>query len=523
MLPCTHVLFTLLLALMTQQSTRRRLLASLAFLVRCFFRRVEVTGLENIPKEGGGVLVSWHPNGLVDPALIVTQFPRIVVFGARHGLFQFPILGRFLRALDTVPIHRAIDRSKMSNKGRQAANATALDALAQAVAQGSYACLFPEGDSHDRPHLLTLRTGAARFYYRARQLQPTDAPPPVILPVGLHYDHKRSFRSSVLVAFHPPVEIPAELDQTPGPDVPATVQKDRATALTDVINQSLHQVVHATESWELHHQMHRARKAVRAERSHRAGAQLNKPDMEERTLGFARVWAGYYAGLESTPEVVVDMRNQLAAYDETMRDLNIEDHELDRNPRLGSPWLPVILLGQVALVFLLMPPVLLVGYVINLPPIIGLWLLTKLTAQKRKDEATIKLLFGTIAFPITWIAAWFLTVRVHTRLHELFPTIPNTPMMGAFTIVLLGIEGGLLALRYLRFAKETVRALRVRWTRSQRKTTLEHLRQERARLHDEMIALAEGVPLPGRVRADGRVVSETQSARKDATDPTTRT
>ena len=138
MLPCTHVVFTLLLALMTQQSTRRRLLASLAFLVRCFFRRVEVTGLENIPKEGGGVLVSWHPNGLVDPALIVTQFPRIVVFGARHGLFQFPILGRFLRALDTVPIHRAIDRSKMSNKGRQAANATALDALAQAVAQGSY-------------------------------------------------------------------------------------------------------------------------------------------------------------------------------------------------------------------------------------------------------------------------------------------------------------------------------------------------------------------------------------------------
>ena len=66
--------------------------AFLRLLVRCFFREVHVVGAENVPLDRGGVLVSWHPNGLVDPGLILTSFPRPVVFGARHGLFMWPLL-----------------------------------------------------------------------------------------------------------------------------------------------------------------------------------------------------------------------------------------------------------------------------------------------------------------------------------------------------------------------------------------------------------------------------------------------
>ena len=78
-------------------------------LLNLYFRRVEHTGSETVPKTGGGLLGSWHPNGLIDPGLIVTSFPRQVVFGAREGLFQWPILGRLIRALETVPIYRAQD------------------------------------------------------------------------------------------------------------------------------------------------------------------------------------------------------------------------------------------------------------------------------------------------------------------------------------------------------------------------------------------------------------------------------
>ena len=103
------------------------------FLVGLFFRRVEVSGVERVPTTGGGILIAWHPNGLVDPALIISGFPRRVVFGARHGLFAWPIVGRLMRALGTVPIFRAADAKDGNVEARREANRKSLDAMAQAV------------------------------------------------------------------------------------------------------------------------------------------------------------------------------------------------------------------------------------------------------------------------------------------------------------------------------------------------------------------------------------------------------
>ena len=79
------------------------------WLLALFFRRIEVEGVENVPTEGGGLMVAWHPNGLIDPGLIVSTFPRRVVFGARHGLFKWPGLGSLMRRLGTVPLYRSKD------------------------------------------------------------------------------------------------------------------------------------------------------------------------------------------------------------------------------------------------------------------------------------------------------------------------------------------------------------------------------------------------------------------------------
>jgi 1-acyl-sn-glycerol-3-phosphate acyltransferase len=474
-------------------------------LVRSFFRRVEVSGLEDLPDDCGGILVAWHPNGMVDPGLILASFAHQVVFGARHSVFHWPGLGALMRALGTVPIYRASDTASMDPDARRQANLGSLDALARRVAAGSFSCLFPEGRSHDAPHAVDLKTGAARFYYRARQLAAADAPRPVLIPVGLHYDAKRDFRSSALVAYHPPIELPAELDVTPAEDEPEEVGRERCRVLTAEIDRILEQTVLATESWDLHFLMHRTRKLVRAERASRAGADPGRPAMLERTLGFARVWEAYRERLRTDPDQVEALKARIEEYDEDLRALRIEDHELDRNPRLASPLLGAILLLQVAAVYLLLPPLLLVGYMVNLPVAIGLWVLTRLVANKRKDEATVKVLFGAVAFPISWIAAGGLTIWTHHRMQALFPSIPDAPLLAGLFIVALGVLGGLVALRYVRLVRETARAVRVRLTRRRRAATLERLRAERAELFEQVMAMAEGLDLPGRVADDGRV------------------
>src|SRR6185369_13268744 len=95
-------------------------LAVVRLLVRLFFRRVEVAGVDNVPI-AGGILVAWHPNGMIDPGLILACFPRRVVFGARSGLFRWPLLGPLMRALGTVPIHRP-DDATADEAARRAAN-----------------------------------------------------------------------------------------------------------------------------------------------------------------------------------------------------------------------------------------------------------------------------------------------------------------------------------------------------------------------------------------------------------------
>ena len=494
---------------MATSRAHRLLIGLVRLLCGAFFRRVDVVGLSNVPREGGGVLVAWHPNGMVDPGLILATCPGTVAFGARHGSFRVPLLGWLMRIIGTVPIYRLQDRSGLDPDARRRANLESLDALAGRVAAGSFSCLFPEGRSHDQPHPMELKTGAARFYYRARQLGSAGEPPPVILPVGLHYDAKREFRSKVLVVYHPPIELSAELDVTPEPDESADDARQRCRALTDEMDRVLRDVVMATETWETHHLIQRTRKLMRAERAHRAGADPARSEMRERTLGFARVWRGYYRRMSTHPARVTALRAKIDEYDADLRILGLEDHELDRGPRMGSPGRAALLVAQVVGVYLLLPPLLLVGYMVNLPVAIGLWVLSKIVAQKRKDEATVKLMFGALAFPFSWAAAGLLAGWAHHQVHVAFPAVvPDAPLTAALVVVALGAVGGAVALRYLRLVRETARAVRVRLTRTRRRQTLERLRHERGVLCDEVLALADGLALPGRVSADGTVDGE---------------
>lgn len=476
-------------------------------LMRLFFRRVEVQGLSNIPSDRGGVIVSWHPNGLVDPGLILTQFPGQVIFGARHGLFRWPVLGLILRSVGTVPIYRAADTATGPAEARKAANAGSLSALAEAVARGSFSALFPEGISHDEPHPVELKTGAARLYFQARRSTPPGSPPPVLLPVGLFYDGKDLFRSSALVEFHPPVELPADLDLTPPEDETEAELKDRARRLTERIERTLHEVVYATEDWETHHLMHRSRKLVRAERARRGGARPGRPSIEEKALGFARIRLGYKAWLDQDPALVQTLRERVKRYDQDLRALGLEDHELDGDPRLVSPWLIFLLVLQVLFVFLLLPPVLLLGYLVNGPPALLLMALARRAARLRKDEATIKLLLGALLFPATWVSVGVLGALFYEQLNLAYPMIPKARGAAGAFAALTAALGGAVALRYLRVARETARSVRVRLTRRRQRAAIGALVVERGELCDALVRLGESVSMPGVVREDGRVAS----------------
>lgn len=484
--------------------TRSNAVRLVRFLVGLFFRRVEVSGVENVPAKGGGILIAWHPNGLVDPALMISTFPRRVVFGARHGLFSWPIIGRLMRALGTVPIYRASDLKDADDETRRKANRQSLDALAQAVCDGRFAALFPEGVSHDDPFLQDLKTGAARLYYRARQLCTEQDAPPVIIPVGLHYDDKTAFRSVALVEFHAPLKIPHEL-LAPIDEDDDEALRAQSSELTRVLEPVLQEVTHATESWELNRLMNRVRSLVRAERAKRAGVSLKAPDMAERALGMARVWKAYYARLETEPAAVRGLLDRISAYDCALQEVSLEDDDLDKPPAIESRWLPALLAVQAAVVFLVFPPVILLGVLINATPYFMIRPIAQAASKQYKDTATIKLIAGVILFPLAWLTAALLVGLGQIQLHNTFDGIPLAPWRAAITTFFIGAFGGALALVYLELVNRTWSSIKIRATRKWGSKIIEQLAAERATLYDAIEELRAGLDLPGDVLPDGRV------------------
>jgi glycerol-3-phosphate O-acyltransferase / dihydroxyacetone phosphate acyltransferase len=479
-------------------------------LLRLFFRRIEVVGSEHVPAARGGVLIAWHPNGLLDPALILAHFPRRVVFGARHGLLAWPLLGAFFRHLGTVPIYRPQDAGGPRDEaGRREANQQSVDMLARAVAEGSFAALFPEGVSHDEPRLQALRPGAARLYLRALALTPPDREPPAVIPVGLHYDRKNLFGSGALVEFHPPLEIPGSLAK-PGTD--PEERRLQVEALTALFDTALTVVVQATESWQLHQLMHRLRKIFRAERAGRAGARPGKPTLHERVLGLARVRSGYLERRASHPKETDRVLARVQRYDRMLDALGLEDHELDLRADLGSPWRPAALVGQAVAVYLLLPPLLVLGYAVNYPVAWVLGAVARRLGAKVKDEGSLKLILGAGIFPLVWLVLSLLVAWGEVNLHQLFPQVPQAPWLAGVVTFLLCAAGGWVAVRYTRLAAETYRALRVRLTRARRRRTVERLARERAAIYEAALALSEGLELPGAVDPTGQISAKAAGA-----------
>jgi 1-acyl-sn-glycerol-3-phosphate acyltransferase len=231
--------------------------AVVALALRLFFR-VGVQGAGAVP--GGPVLlVGNHPNALVDPALLFVVTRRRVTFLAKEPLFRLPLLGALLRGMGALPVYRRQD-----DPSRMGGNAGTFEAATRALASGGALTLFPEGKSHDAPHLSELKTGAARIALQAARAGAAVK----VVPVGLTYADKAAFRSRVLVEVGPPLDAAAFLPQGGAAEADEVAAVRR---LTEALGRALAEVTLNLEAWEDLPLARTAEALWAAERGERAG------------------------------------------------------------------------------------------------------------------------------------------------------------------------------------------------------------------------------------------------------------
>ena len=350
---------------------------------KIFFRRVEVVGRENLPAGGPVLLVANHHNSLVDPVLVLSSTRVRARFLAKSTLWNVPGMRQLLQLAAVIPVYRAQDGSDMKQ------NFETFAACHQVLGEGGAIALFPEGISHDAPHLAKIKTGAARIAigavrdHGAEQLR--------IVPVGLTFEAKGTFRSRALVRIGAPID----------PRPYAEESEDEAFAatrgLTEAILEGLRGVTLNYPSRE---------EATLIEQAADLYA-MKAPELPAR-MALAEAFAirqqfiETYDRLRSAdPERVDAVASRVEAYAHSLGEMKVREEQLAaRFPNdavlaqvFGTAWL---------LVFWL--PLATIGTVLSYIPY---RLLGAVASFMKTDDlpSTMKLFGGFFLFPITW-AVW---------------------------------------------------------------------------------------------------------------------
>ena len=120
-------------------------------LFRLLFRalaRVEIEGIENVPRDAPFIIFSNHISWF-DPEIVGAFIPRPIHYMAMDSLFRPKPLGFLLRKVGAFPVKRSsVDRR-------------AIEEAMEILSRGGVVCIFPEGGIHRLAKGERLRPGIA--------------------------------------------------------------------------------------------------------------------------------------------------------------------------------------------------------------------------------------------------------------------------------------------------------------------------------------------------------------------------
>ena len=406
------------------------------------FYRVDQVGAA--PADGAVLFLPNHPNSLLDPALVWATADRDVRFLAKSTLFETP-LRPVLDAAGAIPVYRKLDQGVDTSK-----NAETFAAVSAALAAGDAVCIFPEGISHSTGKLEPLRTGAARMALAAEREGTSVA----LVPVGLNFDRKATFRSRVTVVFGAPF---SARDLLP-PDEAALASAVRS--LTERIADRMRQLLVEAEpdtDGALVDRIDRLYSAVRG----------RPRDAEDRVLRRQRIASGLDRLRAADRDRYEAVLQRLRRYDSRLRRFGLRDRHLDW--QISRQDATIFALRELAYGVVLLP-ICAAGFAIFFVPYHVTALIARRVTAHRDIYATAQVFAGIVVYGL-WLTVIGVVLWHFVGTRAAWISMLALPVLAV--IALLAIER----------ESAVIDAVRAWWSlRSARLETREHLRRDRAEL-----------------------------------------
>ena len=365
---------------------QRLVLTLIRVITNTFFRRIDVAGEENVPREGPVIFAGNHPNALMDGWLLTAKCGRWPLhFLTNAKLWKYRLLGRLLDASGAVPVYRREEHDGDVD------NQSAFERLYEVIESGNCVGIFPEGISHAESQLVKLKTGTARI---ALAVAARGKAAVRIIPCGLNYIHRHRFRSQVLIEFGEPIVVGEQWINKYRDNEYEAVRE-----LTAQLASALQAVTLNAPDWSTLRFIQTARRLYKP-----ASVQLSPSDYVELNRRFLD---GYLLVCDD-PEMQ-QYRRDVEDYQARLDLLGIRDHQLRRPLTVGQALRKLLLRFVTMLVFM---PLAIPGALLHLP--VG-WiaaLVGERFSYEQDDVATLKVISTILLLPVIYMA-----IAIYVGLH----------------------------------------------------------------------------------------------------------
>ena len=441
---------------------RRFIVALLKVALRIYFQRIEVTGRERVPLETPVIFVLNHPNALVDPVFLLCLAPRRVSFLAKAPLFRMPFIGYLVKAMDSLPVYRQQDEGSDTTKNQET-----FVAARKLLASGGTIGICPEGVSHDEPGLRPIKTGAARIALAA--VSTGEVSGLQIVPAGLYYTCKTTFRSSALLYFGQPLRVePVKLEADGSPP------RSAVRELSNRIEKALREVI-----LDAHHE-EALLTTARAERIFSSDSNDDDDSLKDELRLQQRFIRAYSVLQTHQPERLRKLEVRMLRFEEELKQAGVDAEQLSPPQSTTSVFLTIL---KRSVLFLLMLGPAGLGTVAHYPAYrLGGYLANKFSSESEDVISTVKIISAMLLFPLTWLV-------LATVVYQAFG-------WGAAVAALVVIPlCGYVAVRFFEQLDRSIAGLRVLLYFLVKRRFFVRLLAERKAIKNEIISLGKETPI----------------------------
>ncbi|MGB0929792.1 MAG: 1-acyl-sn-glycerol-3-phosphate acyltransferase [Chitinophagales bacterium] len=169
--------------------------------LKIFFRRIEVDGLEQIPKNAPILFTPNHQSAFMDAIVVACVVPQAVHSVTRALVFEKPAIAWILKKLNMMPIYRI--RNGIQNLAK---NEATFDHCVNLLQHNQSVLIFPEGSQNVIKKVRSLSKGFSRIVFRAEESQDFKMGLQII-PVGINYSQTTQFRGDLYLRFGKPMTV----------------------------------------------------------------------------------------------------------------------------------------------------------------------------------------------------------------------------------------------------------------------------------------------------------------------------